>query len=86
MRVTNDDAQVLTSAEFAAQKASGQLSKLPHGGWAAAAGKLPANGALGTSGADGRPVKRPRADEDVHMAPVEENEEPAARSKRCIVM
>jgi hypothetical protein len=78
--------QVLTSAEFAAQKASGQLSKLPHGGWAAAAEKLPGNGA---DGADGhraaRPVKRPRADEDVHMAPVEETE-PAARSKRCIVM
>ncbi|BDA49408.1 Poly(A)-specific ribonuclease PARN [Coccomyxa sp. Obi] len=71
--------QVLTSAEFAAQKASGQLSKQPHGGWAAASEKLLSNGAA-------RPVKRPRTDDDVDMAPVQQAEPSAARSKRCIIM
>ncbi len=81
---------MLTSAEFASQKASGKLSKLPHGGWEAAAGKLPGDVTHGNNGADGhgaaRPVKRPRADEDVVMAPVDESEQAAARSKRCILM
>lgn len=70
--------QVLTSKEFAAQKASGQLIKQPHGGWAASSEKLLSNGAH-------RPVKRPRTEGDVATAVVQQ-EPSAARSKRCIIM
>ena len=70
--------QVLTSKEFAAMKASGQLSRQHYGGWTSAEQSL-SNGAL-------RPVKRPRTDDDVDIAAAQEAQPCAARSKLCIIM
>ena len=76
--------QVLTSAEFAALKAAGQLCRTQQGGWTVDA----AAGAAG-SGAQGRPAKRPRAEEDGNTAAGEEagTQEPRGQlGRRCAVM
>ncbi len=77
---------MLTSVEFAALKAAGQLCRTQQGGWAVGT----AAGAAG-SGTETRPAKRPRAEENGNTAAAAGEDAGAQEARgllgrRCAIM